>query len=153
MSTVVYYARFGDLVKIGTTSDLPTRMQALKPDELLATEPGDVRAERHRHGQFHSDRVHLEFFRASEALLEHIRLLNGPPETRPPLDLPDLDEVREQILCLVAEETAARKHLAEMQEHLETVVRQAVRESPMTHVEIGEILGVHRNTVMNWCKK
>jgi hypothetical protein len=70
---VVYYMRFGNLIKIGTSGVLQTRVRVLKPDELLATEPGSYRLERKRHRQFSRYRAEGEFFYPAPELLEHIR--------------------------------------------------------------------------------
>lgn len=76
---VVYYIRFGDRIKIGTTGDLRGRMSALPHDEVLAIERGDRDLERERHGQF----AHLrltprgEWFRTAPDLLAHIDTLKA----------------------------------------------------------------------------
>lgn len=69
---VIYYLRFGDRVKIGTTQNLARRLANLPHDELLAIEPGGRDIEKIRHEQF----VHLhstgEWFRIDDQMLEHI---------------------------------------------------------------------------------
>lgn len=76
---VVYYIRIGDLIKIGTTTNLKMRMEALQPDELLATEPGYTDVERRRHQQFDHLRIRprSERFRIAPELLEHIEMVKG----------------------------------------------------------------------------
>ncbi len=74
---VVYYAQVGQHIKIGTTAELARRMQILKPDALLATEPGYFDIEKHRHRQFAHLRVPnnsrpREYFEMGEDLMEHI---------------------------------------------------------------------------------
>lgn len=49
---VVYYLRFGDRIKIGTTTNLRTRLISVPCDEVLAVEPGSYALERERHEQF-----------------------------------------------------------------------------------------------------
>lgn len=50
---VVYYARVGSLIKIGTTSDLRTRIMTYPPRTLLlAQEPGGEQLEAQRLDQF-----------------------------------------------------------------------------------------------------
>src|SRR3712207_998868 len=49
---VVYYLRYGDRVKIGTTGNPRQRLAAIWHDEVLAFERGDRRVERRRHAQF-----------------------------------------------------------------------------------------------------
>ncbi|MDR6867669.1 hypothetical protein J2Y69_002273 [Microbacterium resistens] len=66
---VVYYLAFGSRVKIGTTTDLPGRMQALPHDELLAFEFGSYDVERSRHQQFAHARVVGEWFERADAEL------------------------------------------------------------------------------------
>lgn len=49
MTEVVYYLRKGDRIKIGWSGNLKARMRALRPDELLAIEPGCLHQETARH--------------------------------------------------------------------------------------------------------
>lgn len=72
---VVYYMRLGNRVKIGYTSDLPGRMSAIQPEELLVTEPGGRALELVRHGQFAHLRVVGEWFKWAEPLVSHVREL------------------------------------------------------------------------------
>lgn len=69
---VVYYVRFADRVKIGTSTNLRSRLSALPHDEVLAVEPGGVDVERRRHAQFCADRIIGEWFDMSDALKAHI---------------------------------------------------------------------------------
>ena len=55
--TVVYYIRFGDRIKIGTSADIWTRVKQVPCDRLLATEPGGFDVERERHVQFKKFRL------------------------------------------------------------------------------------------------
>jgi hypothetical protein len=75
---VVYYLRFGDRVKIGTTVNLPRRLTAIPHDELLATEPGSFAVEKERHLQFKGDHVKGEWFHMSSAIMEHVKGLTCP---------------------------------------------------------------------------
>jgi hypothetical protein len=70
---VVYYLRFGDRVKIGTSINLKKRLQALQYDALLAVEPGSYGLEKQRHEQFANDRLIGEWFSESAALQSHVR--------------------------------------------------------------------------------
>jgi len=54
---VVYYIRFGDRVKIGTTANPRSRLSHLVHDELLAFERGNRLVEQHRHQQFAAHRM------------------------------------------------------------------------------------------------
>lgn len=81
--SIIYYARRGDLIKIGTTTGAARRFTALLPDEILAFEPGGDELEMARHRQF----IHLwhrgEYFRIAPELLEHarqLRHLHGDPD-------------------------------------------------------------------------
>ena len=74
---VVYYIRFGDRIKIGTTSRLLARMRDLPKDELLVTEPGGRDLERQRHREFAAFRVTGEWFKAETPLLVHIARLRA----------------------------------------------------------------------------
>lgn len=69
---LVYYVRFGDRVKIGYTSNLANRMQAIPHDEILATESGTFAVEKARHIQFAELRITGEWFQYVEPLTEHI---------------------------------------------------------------------------------
>jgi hypothetical protein len=74
---VVYYARLGNRCKIGWTSDLVTRMKSIRPEELLATEPGGQVTETERHHQFAALRVVGEWFRYEGSLVEHVERLRS----------------------------------------------------------------------------
>lgn len=87
---VVYYVRLGrNHIKIGTTGDLPRRMNELRcvnPANLLAAEPGAHTLEKERHTQFKKWRysVRREDFAEAPELLEHIatvRAEHGDPYT------------------------------------------------------------------------
>lgn len=70
---VVYYLRFDDRIKIGTTCHPRQRFAAIRHDDLLVLERGDRRLERRRHGQFADERFEgTEWFRVSDALTAHI---------------------------------------------------------------------------------
>jgi hypothetical protein len=70
--TVVYYLRFGDHVKIGTSRNLLRRLSALQYHEVLAIEPGDRLHERLRHSQFESNRSQGEWFELDADLEDHV---------------------------------------------------------------------------------
>lgn len=78
---VVYYVRLGNHIKIGTTTNLAARLNALyvdhDPELLLATEPGGRDVESLRHHEFDQERVYAnrELFNPSRRLLEHIESL------------------------------------------------------------------------------
>lgn len=81
---VVYYARRGSYVKIGTTTKLRDRMQNLMPDEVLAVEPGSYTLEGQLHRAFADLRLNssCEYFRLTDKLREHIATVLercGPP--------------------------------------------------------------------------
>lgn len=71
-NNVVYFARVGNLVKIGTTSNLWQRMSSLGNPELLGVLPGGYRAERQHHRHFAAEHVTGEIFEASDRLLAYI---------------------------------------------------------------------------------
>lgn len=72
-TSVVYYIKFADRVKIGFTTNLVKRLQAIPHDEVLATEPGLMDLERARHQQFSDLRVVGEWFKYEEPLVSHIK--------------------------------------------------------------------------------
>ena len=70
---VVYYLRYADRVKIGTSSNPRQRLGAIWHDDLLAFERGDRRLEHRRHVQFAEERLdRTEWFELSERLRAHI---------------------------------------------------------------------------------
>jgi hypothetical protein len=70
---VVYYIRFDDRIKIGTSANPRTRLASLPHHEVLAFEPGDRMLERRRHAQFASHRIPgTEWFEMHDALRTHI---------------------------------------------------------------------------------
>ena len=72
---VVYYLRWNDRVKIGTTANPRQRVAAIWHHELLAFERGGRSAERARHTQFAHLREGGEWFRAAPELTAHTRAL------------------------------------------------------------------------------
>lgn len=74
---VVYYLRYAERVKIGTSTNPRQRLGAIWHDELLAFERGDRTVERARHAQFAELREGGEWFRAAPALLAHATALAG----------------------------------------------------------------------------
>jgi hypothetical protein len=74
---VVYYLRWRDRIKIGTSSNPRQRLAAIWHETLLAFEPGGRTLERRRHQQFAELREGGEWFRADPALLAHIATLPG----------------------------------------------------------------------------
>jgi hypothetical protein len=91
MAEVVYFLqaeRGKRLIKIGTTTDLPTRLRDFRrnspvPLRLLGTIPGGARLERAIHEEFVFFRVHGEWFLPGRALLQHVLVLLSPEP--PPL--------------------------------------------------------------------
>lgn len=73
---VVYYIRFGDRIKIGTTRNVWKRVRAIPVDRILATEPGSYELERERHEQFGEFRHgNTEWFRDCPEIRQHINAL------------------------------------------------------------------------------
>ncbi len=73
---VVYYLRFDDRIKIGTSGRLRARVAALPHDELLALEPGGRASERRRHEQFADSRIPgTEWFERTAELDAHVAAL------------------------------------------------------------------------------
>lgn len=69
---VVYYLRFGDTIKIGTSRNLHGRLKQIPHNELLAIEPGGRVREKLRHDQFAESRLHGEWFRVDADLQDHV---------------------------------------------------------------------------------
>lgn len=75
---VVYYIRFDDRMKIGTSSNLRQRMSRLWHDELVALERGGRARERMRHAQFGQWRMgRTEWFELAPELLDHVAALRA----------------------------------------------------------------------------
>lgn len=78
---MVYYAAINDLVKIGFSTDVRSRLASFRTlcrnPQLLAAEPGTMRGERFRHNQFAAYRVHGELFSRSDELMAHIDYIAG----------------------------------------------------------------------------
>jgi hypothetical protein len=81
----VYYIRVGHLIKIGLTTNLASRFSSLRPNEVLAIEPGGSELETAMHKQFASLRAGGEYFHPGPDLQQHIKDLRdrvGPPQWR-----------------------------------------------------------------------
>jgi len=75
MPSVTYYVRTHEHIKIGFTTNLKDRLThlSIRPDSVLAVEPGGRDVETQRHIQFASLRVpRTELFAIDDALLAHI---------------------------------------------------------------------------------
>lgn len=69
---IVYYIRFRDAVKIGTTTAPARRLSGLPWDELMAVEPGGRAVEQLRHAEWAEHRLNGEWFEMTDALAEFI---------------------------------------------------------------------------------
>ncbi|MBN9185255.1 MAG: GIY-YIG nuclease family protein [Microbacterium sp.] len=77
---VVYYLRYADRIKIGTSSQPRQRPAAIRHDEVLAFERGGRPLEQRRHVEFAHLREGGEWFTATEELAAHIaRVGRGVP--------------------------------------------------------------------------
>jgi hypothetical protein len=73
---VVYYLRFRDRIKIGTSGRPRARLAQLRYEELLAFERGGRELEQQRHAQFADARFPgSEWFVSNHALTRHIRVV------------------------------------------------------------------------------
>jgi hypothetical protein len=79
---VVYYLRFRDRIKIGTSANPALRFTALPHDEVLAFERGDRTLEQRRHARFAELRIPgTEWFETDDRLLAHVAALGaGVPD-------------------------------------------------------------------------
>lgn len=73
--SVVYFARFGDRIKIGTTTNLKQRRAEIPHDEWLLSVSGGRREEQQLHVAFAHLRVVGEWFRIEPDLLTFIEEL------------------------------------------------------------------------------
>lgn len=76
-SSVVYYMRIGNRVKIGFSTKVTERLKVINPEELLAFEPGGLALERARHAEFDALRVNGEWFKYEEPLTGHVKKLQA----------------------------------------------------------------------------
>lgn len=71
--SVVYFIRFSDRVKIGTTTNLKSRLEAIPHDEVIAVISGSYATETAIHNRFAHLRVQGEWFRATDELLDWVK--------------------------------------------------------------------------------
>ena len=74
---VVYYMRMGNLVKIGTSTNIRSRFETIGPQGVVAVELGDRVVERQRHNQFVASHSHREWFFLAEDIGRHIAELRA----------------------------------------------------------------------------
>ncbi|WP_271176947.1 GIY-YIG nuclease family protein [Leifsonia poae] len=75
---VVYYLRFDDRVKIGTSGNPRQRIAALPHHEVLAFERGGRMLEQRRHRQFAAHRIpRTEWFEPNDDLAAHLAALSA----------------------------------------------------------------------------
>ncbi len=75
---VVYYLRFHDRIKIGTSANPRQRFAGIRHDELLAFERGNRITEQRRHAQFAQHRfARTEWFAAHDDILNHVDILRA----------------------------------------------------------------------------
>lgn len=75
-TSVVYYIRFRDTVKIGTSTDVAKRLTMHPWEELVAIEPGGQTVERRRHKELRSSRLDGEWFELTPEVREQIEDVN-----------------------------------------------------------------------------
>lgn len=88
--TWIYYIRVGvdGPIKIGLARDPMRRMRHLQsanpyPLHLLAVEPGTAEDEEQIHRAFMDARLRGEWFRPTEAVLDHVRCITGEGDSKP----------------------------------------------------------------------
>jgi hypothetical protein len=74
---VVYYLRFDERIKIGTSAQPRRRLAVIRHHELLAFERGGREVEQLRHAQFAAVREGGEWFTADASLRAHVARLAG----------------------------------------------------------------------------
>ncbi|BDV31885.1 GIY-YIG nuclease family protein [Microbacterium terricola] len=83
---VVYYLRYRERIKIGTSANPKQRLAAIWHEELLAFERGGRMLERRRHVQFAELREGGEWFTAAPPLLAHVADVTAAAGTAAPWD-------------------------------------------------------------------
>lgn len=75
---VVYYLRYDDRVKVGTTANLRQRLGAIWHEELVALERGDRELEHRRHVELAASRIgRTEWFHLDDAVRAHVDVVAG----------------------------------------------------------------------------
>lgn len=150
MTSIVYYARVAERIKIGTTGGaVVQRMSQLQADELLAVEPGGADVEAERHARFASDLIVGEWFYPSEALMEHVRRVSeehGTPSYRPRAGrctaTPEQEQRAVEILDLLERMRGLQAQLA--------ADLVALNETGIGWHGIGRLLGYSPATLNRW---
>lgn len=70
---LVYFMRFGAMVKIGFTTNLADRVRALRPEEVLGVMDGDMAAEKRLHHEFGKHWLRGELFSLTPEIAEFIK--------------------------------------------------------------------------------
>ncbi|WP_069751593.1 hypothetical protein [Streptomyces sp. EN16] len=136
--SIVYYMRRADFIKIGTTTDPHSRFSSLRPDEILAFEPGGPDDEYLRHRQFLWCRVgkRSEYFRQTQKLLAHIDTLvaqHGVPDPTWP--------------------TVASIGKGHLRTRTKLVLPTPVTGETATATEGAKLFGMSPNTVASWAHR
>lgn len=71
-TSVVYFVRLGNRIKIGWSTNLAQRLSNLQPEEVLAVIPGDTTLERELHRRFAKHRVVGEWFEDCPSIRAYI---------------------------------------------------------------------------------
>jgi hypothetical protein len=178
---LVYYIRRSGLIKIGFTTRFVSRMRRLRPDELLAVEPGNLALELGRHRQFAAFRVPhddgREWFAPEPELLEHIagmtQLYEAPPlpvrqprlprQPEPPEEPfvpgPDALSIYMRLAAgeldadqLSVDELLSAAWVAVHSKLFMSAALSALNDRGETFAQIGKRLGVHEATASRWAK-
>lgn len=72
---LVYFVQFGDRIKIGYTTNLDRRMEAVPNDKILALVAGSMADERKYHAKFDDIRITGEWFANDPRLTDFIKTL------------------------------------------------------------------------------
>lgn len=75
-TAVVYYIRFRDAVKVGTSTNVGERLRNHPWEELIGIEPGGLKVEARRHNQFREARLDNEWFEITESVRGQIDRIN-----------------------------------------------------------------------------
>lgn len=72
---LIYFAQFGDRIKIGFSTDVTGRMKSIPHDKVLALIPGSFASERALHKKFDAIRITGEWFANDPRLTSYIATL------------------------------------------------------------------------------
>lgn len=136
----IYFVQLGDVIKIGTSSNVPGRLLAI-PGRLVGLMSGGLQRERYLHEDFRHLREVGEWFRADDDLVRFIAKL--PTRPRPGgLELSPVQSMADRYDTRLAEANDRHRELLAAYHDLKTYKRTA--ETDRANRMIDEIVALRR---------